>query len=183
MFGVEAYLYIKSLHIIFVVTWFAGLFYMPRFFIYNTEANTKNEIEKTAIQNQLLKMAKLLLNGITWPSAILTFVFGGWMLLLYYHLNQTIPIWLWLKMAFVVVLFIYHYSLQFIYNQQKNNIYKYTSTQLRIWNEIPTIILISVIFLVVVKTGISLLYGLVGLVCFIIVLMLAIRIYKSIREK
>ncbi|HET6765939.1 MAG TPA: CopD family protein, partial [Chitinophagaceae bacterium] len=70
------YLYLKALHIIFIVTWFAGLFYFPRLFIYNTEANDKPAAVKEALQEQFAIMMKRLWYGITWPSALLTLVFG-----------------------------------------------------------------------------------------------------------
>ncbi|MES1219567.1 MAG: CopD family protein, partial [Bacteroidota bacterium] len=70
------YLYLKALHIIFIVTWFAGLFYMPRLLIYNTEAGSKPEEAKKILREQFGKMMKPLWFGITWPSAILTLVFG-----------------------------------------------------------------------------------------------------------
>ncbi len=66
------YLYIKALHIIFIVTWFAGMFYMPRFFIYNAEAGDKPEAVRAALREQFGVMMKRLWYGITWPSAVLT---------------------------------------------------------------------------------------------------------------
>ncbi len=71
-----AYQYLKALHIIFVITWFAGMFYMPRLFIYNTEANEKDEAAATVLHEQFSVMMKKLWFGITWPSAILTLIFG-----------------------------------------------------------------------------------------------------------
>jgi len=70
------YSYIKALHIIFVVTWFAGLFYIVRLFIYFAEAQEKPEPERSILQNQFRIMQKRLWYGITWPSAILTLIFG-----------------------------------------------------------------------------------------------------------
>ena len=70
------YLVVKSLHIISVVTWFAGLFYMPRLFVYFAEAETKSEVEKTILQNQFKIMQKRLWYGITWPSSIVVLIFG-----------------------------------------------------------------------------------------------------------
>lgn len=172
------YLYLKALHIIFVVTWFSGLFYLVRLFIYNTEANDKPEIEKKALQAQFAIMIRRLLFGITWPSAVLTLISGFSLLYLY----KALPMWLMIKLSFVLLLFIYHLSLHVIYKQESEGIFKYTSTQLRIWNEVATIFLVAIVFLVVVKQGISLFYGLVGLVCFILVLMSAIRIYKTLRK-
>ena len=173
------YQYIKALHIIFVITWFAGLFYLPRFFIYSREANDKPEPEKTILQKQFSIMAKRLLFGITWPSAIFTLIFGIWLLTSF----NTYPIWLIIKLGFVVVLLFYHVSLHLIYKQQLKGIYQFSSLQLRIWNELPTIILFAVIFLVTIKTELSLVYGLGGLAIFVLLLVGAIKIYKKIREK
>lgn len=75
------YLYIKALHIIFVVNWFAGLFYMPRLFIYATEANEKPEPEKTILIEQFKIMQRKLWYIITWPACIITMSFGIWLLI------------------------------------------------------------------------------------------------------
>ena len=176
-------LYIKALHIIFIVTWFSGLFYIVRLFIYNTEANDLAEPAKGILQKQFGIMIKRLWFGITWPSAILTLIFGPWMWYLYsgFHLSE-FP-WLMLKLGFVIGLYIYHYTLHMIYKQQMAGIHKYTSNQLRIWNEVATLFLFAIIMLVVVKQGISLVWGLIGLVCFVVILMSAIKIYKNIRAK
>ena len=69
------YLYLKSLHIVFVVTWFAGLFYIVRLFIYHTEANDKPEPDRSILFKQFVHMERLLWYVITWPSAILTLIF------------------------------------------------------------------------------------------------------------
>lgn len=173
------YLYIKALHIIFIVTWFSGMFYIVRLFIYNTEAGDRNEVEKNVLRNQFSIMIKRLWFGITWPSAILTLVFGGWM----WYLLGTTPSWLMIKLAFVVGLFLYHLSLHVIYSQQMRGIFKYSSQQLRIWNEVATIFLVAIIMLVVVKQQMSLVWGLGGLLLLVIVLMSAIKIYKAMRSR
>jgi len=172
------YEYVKALHIIFIVTWFSGLFYIVRLFIYNTEAGDKNEVEKNILRNQFSIMIKRLWLGITFPSAILTLIFGGWM----FYLLGYFPQWLMIKLGFVLGLYIYHFTLHRIYSQQMKGIFKYTSTQLRIWNEVATIFLISIVMLVVVKQSISLLWGTVGLILVMIALMSAIKIYKSLRK-
>lgn len=172
------YFYVKALHIIFIVTWFAGLFYIPRLFIYNTEANERDEPARSILRAQFSIMTKRLWLGITWPSAIITLVLGTWIGLLYGSLQQ----WLIIKLCFVAGLYIYHLTLQKIYIDQQKNIFKYSSQQLRIWNEIATIFLVAIVMIVSVKQSMSLVYGLIGLVLFIVMLMSAIRIYKLIRN-
>lgn len=173
------YFYIKALHIIFIVTWFAGIFYIVRLFIYNTEANEKPEPEKSILQKQFSIMIKRLWLGITWPSAVLTLIFGTWMGVLY----GSIPAWLWVKLGFVAGLYAYHFTLQKIYSDEMKGIFKYSSNQLRIWNEVATIFLVAVVMIVSVKNALSWIYGLVGLVLFVILLMSAIKIYKAVRNK
>ena len=173
------YLYIKSLHIIFVVTWFAGLFYIVRLFIYNREAQHKPEAERKILQQQFSVMIKRLWFGIAWPSCILTIIFGAWMLVLF----GSIPVWLWIKIGCVAGLFVYHLSLHFIYLQQASHIFNYTSTQLRIWNEVATIFLFAIVMLVVVKEGLSLVWSIGGLLLFAIMLMVSIMWYKKIRKR
>ena len=180
------YQYLKALHIIFVVTWFAGMFYMPRLFIYNTEANEKDEPAKTILHEQFLIMMKRLWFGITWPSAILTLLFGvtliiygGWDKVLFDEPGR----WLLVKLIFVLLLYVYFFSLHKIFKQQQKGIYKYSSQQLRIWNEVATIFLVAIVMLATVKQSISFVWGLVGLICFVVLLMSAIKIYKIIRQK
>ncbi len=180
------YLYLKALHIIFVVTWFAGLFYFPRLFIYNTEANEKLPAVKEALQEQFAIMMKRLWYGITWPSAVLTLVFGllvlfkgSWANILFEPAGR----WMLIKLIFVFFLYLYHFSLHKIYKQQIRGIFRYTSQQLRIWNEVATIFLIAIVMLVVVKQNISVVWGLLGLILFVIVLMSAVKIYKLFRKK
>jgi putative membrane protein len=173
------YLYLKALHIIFVVTWFAGMFYMPRLFIYNVEAKDKPDAIRTALQEQFGIMMKRLWYGITWPSAVLTLILGTTV----WHLLGVTPQWLVIKLVFVVGLYVYHFSLHAIFKQQQKGIFKYTSQQLRIWNEVATIFLIAIVMLVVVKQSLSFVWGIVGLLLFVILLMSAIKIYKVIREK
>lgn len=172
------YFYIKALHIIFVVTWFSGLFYIVRLFVYSAEANEKSEPERSILLKQFGIMKKRLWYGITWPSAILTLVFGVWIGLLFGNL----PLWLLIKLFFVAGLFIYHITLHLIFRQQQKGIFKWSSQQLRMWNEVATIFLISIVMLVVVKQLLSIVWGIGVLVVFSVVLFAAIKIYKHYRQ-
>jgi len=173
------YNYIKALHIVFIVTWFAGMFYIVRLFVYNTEAGEKSEPEKSILRNQFTIMIKRLWFVITWPSAILTLIFGPWM----WIMLGVLPGWLLIKLFFVAGLYAYHFTLHAIYKQQMKGIFKYTSQQLRIWNEMTTIFLMAIVMLAVVKQNMSVVWGLAGLILFVIVLMSAIKIYKTLRTR
>ena len=155
------------------------MFYIVRLFIYNTEAGDKDGVEKEILQKQFSIMIKRLWLGITWPSAILTVIFGGWITSMY----TAIPQWLWIKLGFVAGLYAYHFTLQKIYSDEMKGIFKYTSNQLRVWNEVATIFLIAIIMIVTVKDNMSWLWGIIGLALFTIILMSAIKIYKIIRTK
>ncbi|HRH59661.1 MAG TPA: CopD family protein [Chitinophagaceae bacterium] len=180
------YSYLKAIHIIFIVTWFAGMFYMPRLFIYATEAGEKNETERNVLRNQFAIMMKRLWYGITWPSAILTLIFGPLLMFNSAYADALFKAegrWLLIKLVFVLLLYVYHFSLHKIFLQQQKGIYKYSSQQLRMWNEVATIFLVAIVTLAVVKQTESFLWSLAGLIGFIIVLMSAIKIYKRMREK
>jgi putative membrane protein len=155
------------------------MFYIVRLFIYNTEAAEKEEPERSILQKQFAIMIKRLWLGITWPSAVLTLIFGPWM---WYQLH-VLPQWLFIKLCFVAGLYAYHFTLHAIYKQQANRIFRYSSQQLRVWNEVATIFLIAIVMLATVKSSLSWLWGLIGLIGFVVVLMSAIRIYKTLRTK
>lgn len=173
------YLTIKALHIIFIVTWFAGMFYIVRLFVYFTEAQEMEEPRRSILQDQYRIMMKRLWFGITWPSAVLTLIFGPWMV----FLLGSIPVWLWIKLAFVLGLYFYFFFLHGIYKDLQAGVIKRSSTQLRVWNEVATIFLVAIVFLVVLKSFLSTVWALAGLALFTAALMVAIKVYKNIREK
>ncbi len=174
-------LYIKSLHIIFIVTWFAGLFYGVRLFIYQREALDKPEPDRTILGDQLKIMAKRLWYIIAWPSAIITLILGSTMIYQYPTMLE-LP-FMHVKLTFVVVLYIYHFLCHKLFIQLQNDVKKFSSTQLRIWNEISTLILISVVFIIVLKNEINWIKGTLGFFLVTVGLMIGIRIYKKIRTK
>jgi protoporphyrinogen IX oxidase len=180
------YAYLKSLHIIFIVTWFAGMFYIVRLYIYNTEANLKAEPERGILLRQFNIMIKRLWFGITWPSAIITLILGPYLMIdgpWSRLLSDEAGRWLLIKLIFVLLLYIYHFTLHAIYKQEAQGVFKYSSQQLRVWNEVATILLVAIVMLATVKSTISWVWGLVGLISFVIVLMSAIRIYKGLRKQ
>ena len=175
-----AYEYLKSLHIIFVVTWFAGLFYFPRLLIYHAEAIEQNKEGKDLLIQQFLIMEKRLWYGITWPSAVLTLIFGSSLI------HYFIPIWnhKWLvaKLIFVFGLLLYHVMCGKIRKKMEDGLLPLSSQKLRVWNEISTLFLFAIVFLVVAKDMLSMIYGVVGLIILSIVLMIGIKVYRKKRE-
>jgi len=177
----EFYNYIKSLHLIFVITWFAGLFYIPRLFIYQIEAYNKRSPEKEILGEQLKLMAKRLWFIITWPSAILAVIFAVWLLILQPSwLNQG---WMHIKLLFVVLLIFYHLKTHQFFLQLQKDYIRYSSNFMRIWNEGATLFLFAIVFLAILKNSINWIFGVLGIVLLAVMLMLAIRLYKRIREK
>jgi protoporphyrinogen IX oxidase len=173
-------LYLKAVHIIFIVTWFAGLFYIPRLFIYMIEAHAKSEPEKSILLKQLKMMSSRLWFIITWPSAIITLAMGTSLLV-----NQPEFLtmgFMHIKLTLVFLLYLYHISLHVIYNQLQKSVVKYTSQQMRVWNEVGTLFLISIVFLIVLRSAMSMVWGIIGLLIIGIIMMIGIKVYKKFRK-
>lgn len=177
----DSFLYLKSLHIIFVTTWFAGLFYIVRLFIYHTEAQSKSPEEKRILSEQFTIMEKRLWYGITWPSCILTLIVGPSMLHHYFPLTDH-PFMI-VKLCFVAGLFLYHLSCGHILKNMGRGEFKWSSTKLRIWNEVATLFLFSIVFLIVLQNTLKMGYGLIGLLGLSFILMLAIKLYRKKRTR
>lgn len=174
------FLYLKAVHIIFIVTWFAGLFYMPRLFVYIIEAHDKPEPEKSILLKQLKMMASRLWFAIAWPSAVITLVMGTSLLVsqpAYLQMG-----FMHIKLTLVFFLYAYHFSLHYLLKQLKNDVVRYSSQQLRFWNEVSTLFLISIVFLIVLKSALSMVWGLVGLLGVVVAITLGIRLYKKYRK-
>ncbi len=175
------YNYILSIHIIFVVCWFAGLFYMVRLFIYHTEAQEKPEPDRKILSDQFELMERKLWYIITVPSMVFVFAAGITMLIMVPGWLQQ-P-WMQIKLAFVAGLLVYHFICQNKMKQMAKGVYTWTSTQLRIWNEVATIFLFAIVFLAVLKDSFSWIFGVVGIVVLSMILMSAVKIYKYYRTK
>lgn len=175
------YQYILAIHIIFVVCWMAGLFYIVRLFIYHTEAQEKPEPDRKILSDQFEIMERKLWYIISVPSMIFVLAAGITMLCLApAWLHQP---WMQIKLCFVAGLLMYHFICQNKMRQMAKGIFTWTSTQLRIWNEVATIFLFAIVFLAVLKDAVNWIYGLVGLVVLAMILMSAVKIYKYYRMK
>jgi putative membrane protein len=126
-------------------------------------------------------MIKRLWYIITWPSAVLATIFAIWLLVLQPGWLQQ-P-WMHIKLGFVVLLIAYHLRNHWIFNKFQNDDIRFTSNYMRIWNEGATIILFAIVFLVILKTTFSWVFGVLGIIGLGILLMLGIKLYKRIRKK
>ena len=174
---------LKSLHIIFVVSWFAGLFYLPRLLVYHAEAQDKTEPERSILSAQFEKMQKVLFNAIMIPAMFLTWITGLSLVYLQWWDGFNQHTWLHLKLAFVLAITIYHFYCRYIVLQFRQQNFIFSGPQLRLFNEIATILLVSVVFLVVGKNSLDWLYGLIGFTLFGILIMAAVKIAKRVRNK
>lgn len=175
------YPYLKALHVIFVITWFAGLFYIVRLFVYQIEAHDKTDLkERQILTQQLALMAKRLWTIITWPSMLLATGFAITLLLL----NPAILSqgWMHVKLGFVILLIAYHIYCHIIYKNLQHRNFKYQPNFMRLFNEIPTLILFSVIFLVFLRNSLNWIYGVAGLLLLTVLLMAGYKGYQYLRQ-
>ncbi len=175
------FLYTKAFHLIFMVTWFAGLFYIVRLFIYHTEAQKKEKFEKTILSNQFVIMEKRLWYGITWPSAILVLISA--VLMLYHSPGYLTQPFMQVKLTFVLGLYLYHLYIHKIFKDLQSGKFKMSSKKLRVFNEIATIFLVAIVFIIVLRDQISWIWGLLGIFTFAFLLWGAISLYKKSRNK
>ena len=138
-------LWYKALHIIFMVTWFAGLFYLPRLFVYHAMSEDETSIERFKI------MERKLFYGIMTPGAILTLVFG---ILTIYSFGMEVyrgSLWLHIKLFLILFLIIYHIWCGKLLIDFKNNRNKRTHIWFRWFNEVPVLVLFAIVILAVVR--------------------------------
>lgn len=137
-------LWIKAFHIIFMVTWFSGLFYLPRLYVYHATAQDQVSKERFII------MERKLYYGITTPGGILTLIFGFW--LLSYHLESYLHmVWFQIKIALVGGLMVYHVYLGFLLHAFKYDHNQHTAVFYRWINEVPALFLILIVVLAIIK--------------------------------
>lgn len=137
-------LWVKAFHIIFMVTWFAGLFYLPRLFVYHAMANDTLSLDRFKI------MERKLYYGIMTPGAIFTILLGGWLIsdnaVSYLHAP-----WMHAKLGLVILLLGYHHYLGRVVKRFKFDMNTRSHQYYRLINEIPVVFLILIVILVVVK--------------------------------
>lgn len=144
-------LYLKAFHIVGIVVWFSGLFYIGRLFVYHKEAELLPEEEKKILIPQYTLMEKRLWYAITWPGFWVSMSMG--IALLYYF---GLPSWLYAKLAFVFILVLYHLQCARVRKKLEQGMMNWSGKQLRMFNEVPSILLIAIVFIVVLKNQVSL---------------------------
>jgi hypothetical protein len=174
------YLIAKCIHIIFVVSYFAGLFYMVRLFIYHTEALEKEEPERSILHKQFSFMEERLWNIITVPALILMVLSGIYMFyaMQWVYFTQG---WMHVKLLFIVFLFVYHYYSWHIMKRLQAGQTTLTSVQLRMLNEVATIILFVVVFAVVLR-GYFVAYWYASLLAFVAMGVLIMLVVKLVNK-
>ncbi len=174
------YLYAKAIHIIFVICWMAGLFYMPRLFVYHTEAKQKSDVEYQVLHKQFIIMENRLWWVITTPSMYIVVISA--LVMLYINPALLSTGWMQVKLGFVTALIVYHFISQKIMFKLRDEQSNWTSTQLRMWNEVSTIILFAIVFLVILKSAIGWVFGVLGIFGLGILLMILVKLYKKYRK-
>lgn len=161
-------LVLKTLHVVSIIIWMGVLLYMPRLFIYQTEANSKTEPDRSVLINQYKIMAKRLWIRVGWPSMGLAVIFGLGIMHPYFS-----SIWFWVKMGFVVALIGYHHMIHFANKNLQKDIYKKTVDQLKYMNQVGIIFLLSIVSLAVLKDAINNLLIVGGVAVLVILVFIA----------
>lgn len=138
-------LWYKALHLIFMVTWFAGLFYLPRLYVYHAMANDQVSIDRFKV------MERKLFYGITTPGGLFTLIFGVALLLSNGMSAYSGQIWLHVKLLFILLLVLYHVYCWFLLQDFKHDRNKHGHVWFRWFNEIPVLFLVIIVILAVVR--------------------------------
>lgn len=174
--------FFKALHIIGFVSWFAALFYLPRLFIYHTEALDEQEPKRSILLEQFIIMENRLYKIIMTPALVITFVGGLSMLHLHGVTWLQYNPWMHWKLGLLVILVSYHFYSKSIMNRLAAGTKVMTSTQFRLYNEVTTLFLVAIVLLAVYKNSLQFWYALGGLLGLGIALGMGVRFYKKIRE-
>ncbi|MBT5954154.1 CopD family protein [bacterium] len=173
-------LYVTAAHIISMVCWFSGLFYVVRLFIYFVEAGKKSLVEKEILQKQFLIMQRRLWYGITWPAMIATVGFGLWLVTLSHVHKEG---WFHFKLLFVLPLILYHFQCGRFRRQCAKGTIETSSFKLRLFNELATLFLVMIVFTVYLKSFFNGLWGIIGLVALALLLFFMAFLYGKMKRR
>ena len=171
---------VKALHIIAFTCWFAGLFYVVRLFIYNTEARDRGD--NPELIQQLTVMQTRLWRGITNPAMIGTMIFGLWLGSMYVSAFGGVSNWLLIKFGLVGLLLGYHFLLSNIHRRILDGSSTWTSKALRMINEVASLYLVAIVFVAVLKNTLTLSLAATILAVFLVLLVGGFWIYQKVRK-
>ena len=178
-----AILYLKAFHIVFVVAWFAGLFYLLRMFVYFREAEDKPEPDRSILTTQFLLMQKRVFKIIAEPSMGITWTLGVTIICLYGWEWFKMSYWLHAKLVFLFFLSWFHIYCGRLIKKFEAGTNTFDSQQLRMLNEVPTIFLLCIALLAMVKNVLSFAVGISVVLSFGLLIFLGIRFYRKVRQK
>jgi putative membrane protein len=176
------YFLFKSLHIIGFVSWFAGLFYLVRIFVYQVESWEKSEPDRSILSHQFDLMAYRVYTIICKPALYITWVFGLGMLWLNGLAWLSANSWMFIKLIFLVGLTFYHFWCGALIPKLEKRSLGISSFQFRMLNEVPTLFLVAISLLAVYKNSLDFLIALGGIILFGITLFVATKAYKRARD-
>ena len=165
-------IYLKAIHIITMVAWFAGLFYIGRIFVYLEQANQEEEPRKSILIDQFNLMAKRVWYGIILPSLFITVIFGSWLAI---YIKAFLMPWFHLKLLLIILFISYNHYIGKIRKQFLNNSQTLSSFKLRFINEIPALFLIAIVFVVYLKDMLNEIWGISAMISIGIIFALAIK--------
>ncbi len=176
-----AYFWFKSFHLIGIVVWFAGLFYLVRLFVYHAEAEEKPEPARSILKEQYQLMEKRLYGIITTPGMVVTVTMAIALLITEPSLLK--DIWLHLKLGLVALLVAYHFYCGWIMRQLATNKIMFTSQQFRGLNEVPTVLLLMIVLLAVFKNNLPVNTTIAVVGCFILGMIIFFQLYALHRQR
>jgi protoporphyrinogen IX oxidase len=174
-----AYPYLKALHLVAVVSWFAGLLYVVRLFIYHVENAARNEPERSVLHAEYVRIERMLWYRIAWPAFLATALFGLWLMVLIRAWEFP---WFHLKAGLLLLLVAYHLLCGRIRKDLEAGRCRLTSVQLRLWNESATLLLFAIVFTAVLKSPSAAGKGMLGVAGFALLLMGAVTLVRRSRR-
>jgi len=176
-----AYFWFKAFHLIGIVVWFAGLFYLVRLFVYHAEANDKPEPAKTILKEQYKIMEKRLYGMITTPGMVLTAAMAIAIIITEPEILRNT--WLHFKLLLVALLIGYHFYCGRIMKQLAAEECTWTSQQFRALNEAPTLLLVMIVLLAVFKESLPINSAIASILALLVVIVATFKIYAKIRQQ
>lgn len=179
------YLFAKGLHIIAFTSWFAGLFYLVRLFVYDVESSRAEEPRRSVLRAQFELMEGRLWRIIIVPAMVVTLAAGSYLAVSYAEAAGGFAAlgWLHLKLTLVLALLGYHHVCGRIRKQLSQGVCRWTEARLRLWNEVATVLLATIVMVAVFKTLFSVVWGGLAVLAFGVVLFVAATLYRRARAR